>query len=161
MPVNLDHGSGIKDTCGFLTNFRIDENKLRADWHLLRSHDETPKMLERAERMPECFGMSVKFKGGGEKKGLKKFARAEKLISVDCVTQPAANPEGLFSVPGSPFGRPPLVPSASSQLTRTRRGMPRATQNPNRDAGEPTLADVLDAIQQQSETLADLGTRME
>ncbi|MEA3207863.1 MAG: hypothetical protein QOE70_920, partial [Chthoniobacter sp.] len=146
VPVNLDHGSGIKDTCGFLTNFRIDENKLRADWHLLRSHDETPKMLERAERMPECFGMSVKFKGGGEKKGLKKFARAEKLISVDCVTQPAANPEGLFSVP---------------KLTRARRGMPRATQNPNRDAGEPTLADVLDAIQQQSETLADLGTRME
>jgi hypothetical protein len=39
--------------------------------------------------------------------------------------------------------------------------MPRATQNPNRDAGEPTLADVLDVIQQQSETLADLGTRME
>ncbi|MEA3210348.1 MAG: hypothetical protein QOE70_3405 [Chthoniobacter sp.] len=22
VPVNLDHGSGIKDTCGFLTNFR-------------------------------------------------------------------------------------------------------------------------------------------
>ncbi|MEA3210349.1 MAG: hypothetical protein QOE70_3406 [Chthoniobacter sp.] len=55
-----------------------------------------PKMLERAERMPECFGMSVKFKGGGEKKGLKKFARAEKLISVDCLTQPAANTEGLI-----------------------------------------------------------------
>jgi hypothetical protein len=50
VPVNLDHGSGIKDTCGFLTNFRIDENKLRADWHLLRSHDETPKMRPSAQR---------------------------------------------------------------------------------------------------------------
>src|SRR4030095_5030180 len=73
--VNLDHGSGIKDTCGFLTNFRVAGKKLRADWHLLETHEETPKMLERAERMPGCFGLSVKFKGKGGKKGPKKFAR--------------------------------------------------------------------------------------
>lgn len=149
VPVNLDHGSGIKDTCGFLTNFHIDDNKLRADWHLLKSHDETPKMLERADVMPECFGLSVKFKGGGEKKGMKKFARAEKLISVDCVTQPAANPEGLFSAK-----RP-------GQLTLLQRGMPRAKSNPNGDSGVPTLEELLQAYQEQAEIIAELGTRLE
>jgi hypothetical protein len=150
VPVNLDHGSGIKDTCGYLTNFHIDDNKLRADWHLLRSHDETPKMLERANVMPECFGLSVKFKGGGEKKGMKKFARAEKLISVDCVTQPAANPEGLFSA------------KRAGQLTLPRWGMPRAKTNPNNgDPGVPTLEELLQAYQEQQEIIAELGSRLE
>ena len=98
VPVNLDHGSGIMNTCGYIDGFRLDGNKLRGDWHLLKSHDETPKMLERAQTMPDCFGLSVAFKGKGVvvAKG-KKAARAEKLLSVDCVTRPAAN-EGLFSV---------------------------------------------------------------
>jgi hypothetical protein len=149
VPVNLDHGSGIKDTCGFLTNFHIDDNKLRADWHLLKSHDETPKMLERADVMPECFGLSVKFKGGGEKKGMKKFARADKLISVDCVAQPAANPEGLFSAK-----RP-------GQLTARLRDMAKAKTNPNGDSGVPTLEELLQAYQEQAEIIAELGTRLE
>src|ERR1051325_8523470 len=106
-------------------------------------------MLERAHVMPECFGLSVKFKGGGEKKGAKKFARAEKLISVDCVTQPAANPEGLFSAK-----RP-------GQLTALLRGMRTRKTNPQGEASEPTLADIAELLTQQSEQLADLGTRME
>src|SRR6187401_3327471 len=52
VPVNLDHGSGIASTCGYISEFRLDGNKLRGDWHLLKSHDETIKMLERAEVMP-------------------------------------------------------------------------------------------------------------
>jgi hypothetical protein len=37
--------------------------KLVGDWHLLKSHEEYETMLERAERMPECFGMSAAFMG--------------------------------------------------------------------------------------------------
>jgi hypothetical protein len=101
IPVQLDHGSGISATCGFLTDFRVDGNKLRGDLHLLTSHDETPRLLERAEKMPDCFGLSVAFKGppkGVPVGGGKMAARCEKLLSVDLVTRPAAN-EGLFSVP--------------------------------------------------------------
>jgi hypothetical protein len=101
VPVQLDHGSGISSTCGYLTGFRVDGNKLRGDMHLLTSHEETPRILERAEKMPDCFGLSVAFKG--PPKGVpigagKMAARCEKLLSVDLVTRPAAN-EGLFSVP--------------------------------------------------------------
>jgi hypothetical protein len=98
VPVKLDHGSGIKDLNGYLDNFRLSGKKLIGDWHLLNSHEETPKMLERAERMPTCFGMSAAFKGSGVKMASgKKAARCFALKSVDCVTAPAANPDGMFS----------------------------------------------------------------
>ena len=98
VPVKLNHGSGIEWLNGYLDNFHIDGDKVRGDWHLLKSHDETPKMLERATRQPGTFGLSVAFKGGGERvAGGKKAARCTKLLATDCVTAPAANPGGLFS----------------------------------------------------------------
>lgn len=132
VPVNLDHGTGIASTCGYISEFRLDGNKLRGDWHLLKSHDETVKMLERAEVMPDCFGLSVAFKG--PPKGVmfqgKKCARAEKLLAVDCVTRPAAN-EGLFSARD---GR---------TVDIFEKGMAEQS-NPSQ---EPTLADVMAALQ--------------
>jgi len=97
VPVTLEHTGGIKDVNGYLTNFSIQGNKLKADWHLLQHHDETPVMMERAEKQPETFGLSVAFKGKGVQVGGKKCARAEKLLSADCVKRPAAAPDGLFS----------------------------------------------------------------
>jgi len=135
VPVQLDHGSGISGTCGYLTGFRVDGNKLRGDLHLLTSHEETPKILERAEKMPDCFGLSVAFKGppkGVPIGGGKMAARCEKLLSVDLVTRPAAN-EGLFSVPekvdnsannmaqenaGQPTGQPVTLESLAAQLAQ-------------------------------------------
>jgi uncharacterized protein YjiS (DUF1127 family) len=126
VPVKLDHGSGVKEICGFLDNFSIDGDKVRGDWHLLKSHEETEKMLERAERMPGCFGLSVAFKGKGVPiKGGKKAARCEKLMAVDCVTQPAANPDGLFS----------------AVVDTSRRGMD--PNDPTKTGAEPTIADVV------------------
>lgn len=144
VPVNLDHGSGIKDTCGYLSDFVPDGADLRADWHLLKSHAEYEATMERAERMPKCFGLSVKFKGKGEKKGLKKFARCEKLVSVDCVTQPAANPDGLFSTRSTSSGAPP-VDSRTNRMDVT-----------TTTTSEPTLADLLAAINKQGEQIASL-----
>lgn len=99
VPVKLNHGSGVENVCGYLDNFRLSDegNKVLGDWHLLKSHEETPMMLERAERMPGCFGLSVAFKGKGVEIGGKKVARCEELKAVDCVASPAANPDGLFS----------------------------------------------------------------
>jgi hypothetical protein len=127
VPVKLDHGSGVKDVNGFLTNFRTVGTKQLADWHLLASHTETPKLLEMAARQPETFGLSVAFRGDPEttdgktvfqdektkayytlganktkhylKANEARHARCTELVSCDLVTAPAANPEGLFSVP--------------------------------------------------------------
>lgn len=142
IPVTLDHGSGVKDLNGYLTSFRLDGNKLRADWHLLKSHDETVKMMERASVMPECFGLSVAFKGppkGVPIGGGKMAARCEKLLSVDAVTRPAAN-AGLFS---------------ALEVDSSKKDMADVNPNPQQAQAqpEPTLADVVKAVQEIGERL--------
>lgn len=139
VPVNLDHGSGIEKMNGYVTNFRMDGNKLRGDWHLLRNHAETPLMLERANTMPDCFGLSVAFKGKGvDIAGGKKAARAEKLLSVDCVTRPAANADGLFGA------------KDDFRVDRKTQGMADETQHTQ---GEPSISDVLNAINSLNQRL--------
>ena len=133
VPVNLDHGTGIEKMNGYVTNFRMDGDKLRGDWHLLKNHSETPLMLERAATMPDCFGLSVAFKGQGvEVSPGKKAARAEKLLSVDCVTRPAANADGLFG--------------ARDEFSVDTDSHDMAGNNNNNQQGEPSIADVLNAI---------------
>jgi hypothetical protein len=135
--INLDHGSGITSTCGYVTGFRIDGEKLRGDIHLLKSHKETPVILERAEKMPECFGLSVAFRPpDGNKKGDpipggKFAARCDKLMSVDLVCRPAAN-DSLFSIP---------------KVDKSRKSMAKAKSTIKLAEGdEPTMTDVLNAI---------------
>lgn len=133
VPVTLDHGAGITSINGFVDNFRLDGNKWRGDWHLLKTHKETETMLERAERQPGTFGMSVAFKG--PPKGVmhmgKRCARAERLLSVDCVTRAAANPDGMFSAKDGPT------------VDISKKSMAEQQQQ---QAEEPTLKDVLAAI---------------
>lgn len=147
VPVNLNHGEKVQDGNGYLTNFRVDGKKLRADWHLLASHDETPRLFERARKQPGHFGLSVKFKGGGvkEKDGktgkMVKLARCERLLSVDLVTRPAANPDGLFS-------------ARDGVRVDRGRGGTMANENTNTTQQEPTLRDLmakLDRIEQRQE----------
>lgn len=143
IPVTLDHGSGVKDLNGYICGFRMDGDKLRGDWHLLKTHDESIKMLERAEVMPECFGLSVAFKGprdGVPTGGGKMAARCEKLLSVDVVTRPAANATGLFGA--DPVDKP-------------NNDMPKQTQNTDPGAAapantEPTMQDVMARLEEIS-----------
>lgn len=99
VPVKYNHQSGVENVGGYLFNFRKKDNKLLADWQLMKAHKETPATLEKAQTMPECFGLSAAFMGKETEKDGKKFARCSNLLAVDCVAQPAANPDGLFSVP--------------------------------------------------------------
>lgn len=96
VPVKWNHKTGADAVNGYLTNFRIEENKLKADWHLLKTHKQYEHALELAERMPDGVGLSASFVGKNEKKAGKTLARCEDLLSVDLVSSPAANPDGLF-----------------------------------------------------------------
>lgn len=95
IPVKVDHKSGAASVCGFLENFRIEGQKLKADWHLLHTHPQTAQILEVAERMPSGVGLSASFLPPEKPEAGK--ARCGELLSVDYVTLPAANPTGLFS----------------------------------------------------------------
>jgi len=145
---NIDHGSGSSATIGFIDGFRIDGKVLRGDLHLLKSHPETVTLLEKAERMPKCVGLSAAFKGDpkGVTVGGKQCARAEKLLSFDLVTRPAAAPNGLFSAKDNANvdSRKNSVRSKTIELQNT---MP----------AEPTLQDVLAELQSVQQTIAQQG----
>lgn len=97
LKVKMNHGEGADSICGILRNFRVDGAQLRADLRLLKSSDDTPKILEMAEMMPESFGLSISFSGQVEEIDGAKFVRCLEIYSCDIVDEPAANPNGLFS----------------------------------------------------------------
>lgn len=99
--VNENHGAGIGDIVGKLTNFRIDETgqKLLADLTFLQSRADRAKYYtDLAKEIPDSFGISISFSGDSESTGTGiDLARCNELYSADLVQHPASNPTGLFS----------------------------------------------------------------
>ncbi|CAB4159298.1 hypothetical protein UFOVP736_10 [uncultured Caudovirales phage] len=96
VPVKWNHKTGADAVNGYLTNFRIEGKKLKADWHLLKSHERFDHALELATKMPKNVGLSASFMGKDELISGRKHARCSDVVSVDLVSAPAANPDGLF-----------------------------------------------------------------
>lgn len=136
VPVKVNHGSGVDAVCGHLINFRREGNKVLADWKLLKSHPNFDTILETAEEQPETVGLSVSFKGPDTPviEGGKSKARCEKLLSTDYVIHPAANPTGLFQQ------KHPVDNQNKSKMAEENK--------------EPTLSDVMDALNGLKETVA-------
>ncbi|MEI6715729.1 MAG: hypothetical protein WCO60_18405 [Verrucomicrobiota bacterium] len=147
IPVKWNHKSGADAVCGYLDNFRIEGHKLLGDWHLLKTHPNFGQAIELAERMPNNIGLSAAFMGDDEKSGGRKYARCKELISVDLVSTPAANPDGLFE-------------AKESVDTKHFDYMGNTNQN-GAPAQEPTLADVLAAVQGMQTHIAEITQRME
>ena len=96
LKVKLDHTTSASEIVGYLKEFRIDGDMVRADLHLLRSSPRREYILELAETIPDTFGLSIAFSGTDEKIGDNWFARCAEIYSADIVSEPAANPSGLF-----------------------------------------------------------------
>jgi uncharacterized protein YjiS (DUF1127 family) len=155
VPVKWNHKTGADSINGFLANFFVAGNKVKGDWHLLQSHPQYDHALELAERMPQNFGLSTAFlPADPEAKGGKKFARCEELLSVDLVAQPAANPGGLFErADTEPVRRFAVDMPAGAKPKLMEPTNAAANANGNQ---EPTIADVLEALKGQNETIATL-----
>ncbi len=141
--VKLNHRDpqALQSICGYVEGFRKEGDKVVADWHLLKSHDEFDALIERAERMPDCFGLSAAFTGppkGERRTDGKKAARCEELLAVDCVPMPAANPAGLFE-----SKMDPAIPEVDTRKENNMEGDKQQQQQGN----EPTLNDVMAALQ--------------
>lgn len=169
VPVKWNHKSGADAVNGFFTNFRTEGHKLKADWHLLKSHSQYGHALELAERMPENVGFSASFIGlseladgtkvfnpdeetkthytirGGARYAVpaneKVFARCTDLISVDLVASPAANPDGMFEA---------RVDSPAEGMAEN------ATGDTPEKHDTVTLAAILDEVRQFSTRLTHL-----
>jgi len=102
LKVKMNHEGRAGDIVGFVTNFAVDGEILRGDFHLLKSSPHREYVMELAETIPDTFGMSISFSGPDESKEGKLFARCTEIYSCDLVTEPAANPSGLFSAGVNP-----------------------------------------------------------
>jgi hypothetical protein len=100
--VFVDHDESIDSLIGLLNNFRIEEDQLRADLELLSAHPQAEFYAEILSKAPGRVGFSMAFSGRPEELGEKRFARVENLVSVDLVSRPAANREGVFRAGSEP-----------------------------------------------------------
>jgi hypothetical protein len=100
--VFVDHDESIDSLIGLLSNFRIEEDQLRADLELLSAHPQAEFYAEILSKAPGRVGFSMAFSGKPEEVGDRRFARVENLVSVDLVSRPAANREGVFRAGSEP-----------------------------------------------------------
>ena len=100
--VFVDHDESIDSLIGLLNNFRIEEDQLRADLELLSAHPQAEFYAEILSKAPGRVGFSMAFSGRPEEVGDRRFARVENLVSVDLVSRPAANREGVFRAGSEP-----------------------------------------------------------
>lgn len=95
--VFVDHDESIDSLIGFLANFRIEGDQLRADLELLASHPQSSFYSEILTKAPNRVGFSMTFSGAPEEsEDGTRLARVKDLVSVDLVSRPAANPDGVF-----------------------------------------------------------------
>lgn len=147
VPCKTNHKTGADAINGYLKNFRLDDSsgklKVKADWHLLKRFKDYAHILEMAQEMPECFGLSAAFMGKGEPDGSGgQLARCSELMAVDLVAQPAANPDGLLHDARANGREPVERVDAAAQV------MPA-----NTPAKEVTLSDLAALITAQNERL--------
>ena len=135
--VRIEHSGGVGEIVGALRSFSVVGDKLIANLHLLKTHPDTPRILEMAEEIPDTFGLSIVFRGVPEERDGKQYARCEEIYACDLVSQPAANPSGLFEQPKvdtSTEGKS----MTELKITETAKAQAAAVTPPAAPAPEPT-----------------------
>lgn len=102
LKVKMSHAGDAGDIVGFLSGFRIVGDKLLADLTLLKTSRFRDYVLELAATIPDTFGLSIAFAGPTEEREKQRFARCSEIYSADLVSEPAANPTGLFEAKSAP-----------------------------------------------------------
>lgn len=97
--VLADHSNQIDRIIGMLYGFRIDGNRVRADLELLSNHPDVEYFSELIQKLPDQIGFSISFSGiPDEDENGTRMARVTDLLSVDLVTEAAAN-ASVYSQP--------------------------------------------------------------
>lgn len=104
--VNIDHPDrsrpkqerGFAELVGTLRNVRRNDDGIRADLHIAKSHPMADLIFESAERWPENFGLSHNAEGDTSPDG-RIVESVNSVRSVDLVCRPATN-KGLFESVG-------------------------------------------------------------
>lgn len=94
--VTMGHGAPVTGILGYIDGFRIEEERLMGDLTLFNTN-EAQFVQHLAQVLPEGFGMSLTFSGVPEEVAGNRFARVTEIYDCSIVSEPAANPAGMFS----------------------------------------------------------------
>jgi len=151
LKTKLNHRSGVEAVFGYLENFRVDGPKLLADLRMLKSHKDFEQTYEQIEQLPNQIGLSVAFVGKeahtpqGEK-----LARCREILSADLVPEPAANPTGMFEAKTDSVVDTEKIDNMNEPTNgQPTAGQPAAVEGKGQPAAEPTIADVMNFLQEQ------------
>lgn len=87
-----DSSRSFLDAVGWLSNVRFERGAVYADLNLLESHPATATILERAEKNPKGFGLSINARGNQSRiNGEQVVTKISEVASVDIVLDPATN----------------------------------------------------------------------
>lgn len=150
--VKVDHGTGASALLGYLTAFRIDEETLYADLHLLKSAPQRDLIMEVAETNPALLGLSIAFDmtPEGEASGTVRVAR---LRSVDVVDLPAAT-SALLCEPVAP------APAKAAQ-EKPAPAAPALTEKEDAMNKEEIMAALSECMKPVNETLSAIKAFMD
>lgn len=94
--VTMGHGAPVTGILGYMDSFRIEGERLLGDLTLFNTN-EAQFVQHLAQVLPEGFGMSLTFSGVPEVINGDRFARVTEIYDCSIVSEPAANPAGMFS----------------------------------------------------------------
>jgi hypothetical protein len=94
--VTMGHGAPVTGILGYIDGFRIEDERLMGDLTLFNTN-EAQFVQHLAQVLPEGFGMSLTFSGVPEEVAGNRFARVTEIYDCSIVSEPAANPAGMFS----------------------------------------------------------------
>lgn len=94
--VTMGHGAPVTGILGYIDGFRIEGDRLMGDLTLFNTN-EAQFVQHLAQVLPEGFGMSLTFSGVPEELAGNRFARITEIYDCSIVSEPAANPAGMFS----------------------------------------------------------------
>jgi hypothetical protein len=92
----MGHGAQVDGILGYLDGFVIKGDRLMGDLTLF-STTQAQFVQQLAKELPEGFGLSLTFSGVPDEVGGNRYARVSEILDVSVVSNPAANPAGMFS----------------------------------------------------------------
>lgn len=103
-PVNANHAAvgeevSIYDRLGKIQNVRMTDDGIYGDFHFLKTHPMSERILEAAQKMPELFGFSHRALGTmKENKNGQEVSKIRNVLSVDLVSDPATTKSLMESI---------------------------------------------------------------
>jgi hypothetical protein len=95
--VTQDHDHSVANIIGSMSNFFVDGEQVKADFEVIEEHPLAGYYEKLISIFPDSIGFSIDSIGVPEIQGEVKLCRLEQLFAVGLVSEPAANPNGVYS----------------------------------------------------------------